>query len=220
MGKHAGECRKYCRDRSGLAMTSPRSVIPPCCSVSHAGLRRLMCRRQNGQYRPRSMVSKTGVRRRYSASATVPSPSAAGRLKSGARSPGPSAPCVGPVICDPPPCGPHQRAAPRGSICAANAALSGRRASIASPRSAAAGSSALSGPGHRGALGVPRAVGSLDNFIRPRKYGGREVQPERPGSPEIDRELELRWLLDRKITGLGAPEDLVYVSRGAPVVVA
>ena len=73
MGKQGGKYLKYCRARSGLATTMPRCVIPLARSASHAGLNWLTWRRQNGQYRPRSIVKKTGPRPRYSASETVPS---------------------------------------------------------------------------------------------------------------------------------------------------
>lgn len=91
MGKQGGKCLKYCRALCGLAMTTPSNETPAGRSASHVGLSWLTCRRQKGQYKPRSIVRKTGPRRRNSARATVPSPSAAGRAKSGARSPRSSA---------------------------------------------------------------------------------------------------------------------------------
>jgi hypothetical protein len=44
----------------------------------------------------------------------------------------------------------------------------------------------------------------------------RQAYAELSCGPEIDDQLELRGLLDREISGLGAPEDLVDVGRAAP----
>src|SRR5215472_6385678 len=66
-------------------------------------------------------------------------------------------------------------------------------------------------PRYRGTPDAPL----LDHLIRPRQQRPRNRQAERFGRLEVDHQLELGWLLDRQIGGLGALEDLVDVV-GAP----
>jgi hypothetical protein len=44
----------------------------------------------------------------------------------------------------------------------------------------------------------------FDHFVRPRQHVGRNRQADLLSGLEIDDELELNWLLDRQIGGLGA----------------
>jgi hypothetical protein len=37
----------------------------------------------------------------------------------------------------------------------------------------------------------------FDHFVRAGEKRGRDVDAERPGGLEVDRQLEFRWLLDR-----------------------
>jgi hypothetical protein len=45
----------------------------------------------------------------------------------------------------------------------------------------------------------------------------RNRDPQRLGGLQVDRELELGWLLDRQVARLGALQDLVDVAGGAPI---
>ena len=56
----------------------------------------------------------------------------------------------------------------------------------------------------------------LNDFIRPRQHVRRNRQADLLGGFEIDDELELRRLLDGKIGGLGAFQNLVDHRRDAP----
>jgi hypothetical protein len=62
-----------------------------------------------------------------------------------------------------------------------------------------------------------RSVGTLgpsfDDLIRPQQQRRRDGEPERFGGLEIDHELELVWLFDREVAGLGALEDFVDEDR-------
>src|SRR5262245_52122050 len=60
------------------------------------------------------------------------------------------------------------------------------------------------------AISVSR-VALLYHLVRPRQHRRRDRQPKRFGGHQIDDQLELGWLLDGKIGGLGASEDLVGV---------
>src|SRR5262249_50993295 len=51
-------------------------------------------------------------------------------------------------------------------------------------------------------------------LIRPCEEGRWDRQAEGLGGLEIDDQLELRWLLDRKISWAGALQDPVHVTRG------
>src|SRR5438128_12262232 len=56
----------------------------------------------------------------------------------------------------------------------------------------------------------------MNDLIRPPQQRLRNREPERLGGLEVDDQLELGWLLDGKIAGLGALENLAYVSGGPP----
>ena len=56
--------------------------------------------------------------------------------------------------------------------------------------------------------------GLLDDLIRPQQERLRDRQAERLGGSEIYDQLELGRLLNGEVSGLGALEDLVHVSRG------
>src|SRR5262249_21949041 len=58
--------------------------------------------------------------------------------------------------------------------------------------------------------------GLLDYLVGAAEDRRRNREAERARGLEVDHQLELRWLLDGKITGLGALENLVHVGRGAP----
>src|SRR5215475_676223 len=60
---------------------------------------------------------------------------------------------------------------------------------------------------------------SLDDFIRPLQQRRRDREPQRLRGLEVDQQLELRWLLDREVGGLGTLEDLVHVGCGAAEVI-
>jgi hypothetical protein len=50
----------------------------------------------------------------------------------------------------------------------------------------------------------------LDDLVRPLQQRLRDCEAERLGGLEVDDKLELRWLFDGKIGGLGALQDLIY----------
>src|SRR5438128_11769809 len=54
----------------------------------------------------------------------------------------------------------------------------------------------------------------LDHPIRPRQHRGRDREPERLRSLEVDHQLELVGLLDRQVRRLGPFEDLVHIRSG------
>ena len=56
---------------------------------------------------------------------------------------------------------------------------------------------------------------SFNDLIRPQQQRRRDSEAERLGGLEVDHQLELRGLLDRKVGGLGAFQDLVDVYRCA-----
>ena len=58
---------------------------------------------------------------------------------------------------------------------------------------------------------------SPDYLVRPRQHVRRNRQADLLGGFEIDDQLELRRLLDRKIGGFCAFEDFIYIHRGAPI---
>src|SRR5438132_5303818 len=60
---------------------------------------------------------------------------------------------------------------------------------------------------------------SLDHLVGAQEELLRDGQPEHLGSLPVNRQMELRWLFDRQGTRLRTPEDLVYVRRGAPIMV-
>src|SRR5215510_12527653 len=64
---------------------------------------------------------------------------------------------------------------------------------------------------------APRCPPSLDYLIGAKQEGGRNGESEKFRRVAVDHELELRGLLDWKIAGFGAPENLVYVGGCAPV---
>src|SRR5215475_13520033 len=57
---------------------------------------------------------------------------------------------------------------------------------------------------------------SLNHLIRPREQRRGNRQAESFGGLEVDDELKLRGLLDRKVAGLGSFQDLVHVGGGTP----
>src|SRR5262245_18978282 len=57
---------------------------------------------------------------------------------------------------------------------------------------------------------------SLDDMVRSEQQRRRDREAERLCRSEIDDQLELRGLLDRKIPGFRTPQDLVDVHRGLP----
>ena len=52
---------------------------------------------------------------------------------------------------------------------------------------------------------------STNHFVRPHQHVRRNRQADLLGGFQIDDELELRRLLHRKISGLGAFEDFVHI---------
>ena len=62
----------------------------------------------------------------------------------------------------------------------------------------------------RGSRFEARLAASFDHPISAHKQRWRDGETERLRGLEIDDQLERRGLLDRKITSLGAPEDLVH----------
>ena len=54
--------------------------------------------------------------------------------------------------------------------------------------------------------------GLLDHLIRPSEHWRRDLQTERLRRLEVDHQFELGWLLDGKVSGLGALEDLDVIS--------
>src|SRR6478672_1961909 len=61
----------------------------------------------------------------------------------------------------------------------------------------------------------PQHVRSLNHLISAQQQRLRNAHPERRGSFQVYRGLELRRLFDRKIDGLRAPQDLVDISSRA-----
>src|SRR5688572_880257 len=59
---------------------------------------------------------------------------------------------------------------------------------------------------------------SIDDTIRLRQHRGGYRQPDRPGRPEVDRELDFRRLLDRHLRRLCTPQYPIDVVYSAPVV--
>src|SRR5437870_9347302 len=59
--------------------------------------------------------------------------------------------------------------------------------------------------------------GLLDNLIRPSEHWRRDLQTELLRRLEVDHQFELAWLLDGKVRGLGAFEDLVHIDGGTPI---
>src|ERR1700730_10503633 len=57
---------------------------------------------------------------------------------------------------------------------------------------------------------------SLDHLIRPLQERRRDRPAEGLGGLEVDGQFEFRRLLERKISRLGAPQNLVYIDRTAP----
>src|SRR5215510_15769046 len=57
----------------------------------------------------------------------------------------------------------------------------------------------------------------LDHFLRPHEHYRRNRKTNLLRGLEIDYQLELRWLLDGQIGGLGSPKDFVQVVCDAPV---
>src|SRR5690348_8090422 len=61
---------------------------------------------------------------------------------------------------------------------------------------------------------------SLNDLIRAGEHRHWHRQTKGLGGLEVDDQLELRWLLDGEVRGLGALEDLVDVRGGATKVVS
>ena len=57
----------------------------------------------------------------------------------------------------------------------------------------------------------------FDHLVGEGEQRGRNGEVERFRCPHIQHELELHWLLDRKIGDLGALQDLVHMARRAPI---
>src|SRR6516165_5570456 len=57
---------------------------------------------------------------------------------------------------------------------------------------------------------------SFDQVVGNGKYAGRNREPERLSSRQIDNELEFRWLLDRKIRRACTLENLIHITRSTP----
>src|SRR5215467_12429323 len=69
----------------------------------------------------------------------------------------------------------------------------------------------------RGSTGIkPRRDRSLDHLIRPQQQRLRNGEPEDLRGLEVDHQLELRGLLDWKVTGLGTLEETVDVDSHTP----
>ena len=73
--------------------------------------------------------------------------------------------------------------------------------------------------GERYVCFVPVAdiVRLFDHLVGVGEHGRGHIEVEHLGSLEIDDQLELRWLLDRKIGRLFALEDAIEVGSRAPV---
>src|SRR5688572_16675658 len=57
---------------------------------------------------------------------------------------------------------------------------------------------------------------SLDQLVGSHEERSRQCEIESPGGLQIDDEIELDGLLDRKIAGLRAFQNFVHVAGGAP----
>ena len=57
---------------------------------------------------------------------------------------------------------------------------------------------------------------SLDHLVGAGEHQRWHFESERPGGPEIHREVELSWMLDRKLARLGALEDAIDIRRATP----
>src|SRR5262245_604526 len=76
-------------------------------------------------------------------------------------------------------------------------------------------------PGHRSEVGnyaftaasAPGLRLSVDHLIRPQQQRRRDGEVERFSGLEVDHQLELGGLLDREVTWLGAPQNLVDIDR-------
>src|SRR4030095_4996282 len=64
---------------------------------------------------------------------------------------------------------------------------------------------------------VASFVSLLDHLIRPRQQRRRDRQAERLGGLEVDDQLELGGLLDRKVSRLRPLENAIDIARHAPV---
>ena len=95
--------------------------------------------------------------------------------------------------------------------CRPTPASAARDSASAECRSWAAGSSHW--------LGTPFTAASLDDPRCLQQYRGRDGEPERFGGSEIDLQVEREGILDRKIAGACALQDLVDVERGPAEVV-
>src|SRR5262249_47148781 len=58
---------------------------------------------------------------------------------------------------------------------------------------------------------------SFDDYVRPREHVRRNRQADLMGSLEINNKLKLLWLLDGKVGGVSAFQDLVDIRSGASV---
>src|SRR5437660_1655525 len=66
-------------------------------------------------------------------------------------------------------------------------------------------------------LVAPAFLWTRDNLIRPSEHWRRDLQTELLRRLEVDHQFELAWLLDGKVRGLGAFEDLVHIGGGTPI---
>jgi hypothetical protein len=61
-----------------------------------------------------------------------------------------------------------------------------------------------------------KKIQSFDHHVGASDEQRRQVEAERAGSFEVHREVELAWQFDWQVGGLGALQDSVRVSGGAP----
>src|SRR5215471_10786372 len=67
---------------------------------------------------------------------------------------------------------------------------------------------------------LPSAYCLLNHFIRTRQHGWRDCQTDLLGGFQIDNELKLRRLLNRKIARVGAFENLIHVGSRTAIQIA
>src|SRR3990167_7904588 len=92
-----------------------------------------------------------------------------------------------------------------------NATLSGRCASIASARSAAAGSSTPEYSDAAKPISHDSRLRSFDDLVGSRPHRRWDRKTERLGGLEVDRKLKRGGLLDRQVGRLSPLENLVHI---------
>src|SRR5438445_628246 len=105
---------------------------------------------------------------------------------------------------------------PASSLLRTRPPPSRRRTISRDPRLYARPASADFAAGRGGLLQLLDAAASPCCRSKPRRSAPPR-QPERPRGLEVDDQLELRRLLDGKVSGLGAFQDLVHISSGTPI---